>query len=65
MGCPATQRTYDGSTPALASDRYDMTYARFVQGCAPLHDELERLLGRAGTPREVEKVLLAVADRTS
>ena len=50
---------------APASDTYDRTYARFVQGCAPFHDELEQLLGRAVTPREVDKVLLAVADRTT
>jgi len=48
---------------APAYDRYDKTYARFVQGCAPFHDELKQLLGRAVTPREVDKVLLAVADR--
>ena len=46
-----------------ASDTYDRTYARFVRGCAPFHEELEQLLGRAVTPREVDKVLLAVADR--
>ncbi len=48
-----------------ASDMYDRTYARFVQGCEPFHDELEQLLGRSVAPREVDKVLLAVADRTS
>jgi hypothetical protein len=48
-----------------ASDAYDRTYARFVQGCAPFHKEIEQLLGRAVTPREVDKVLLAVADRTT
>jgi hypothetical protein len=50
---------------APACDRYDTTYARFFQGCTPFHDELEHLLGRAVTPREVDKVLLAVAARTS
>ena len=44
-------------------DRYDRTYVRFVQGCATAHEEIEQLLGRAVTPREVDKVLLAVADR--
>lgn len=47
-------------TPASA--RYDKTYARFVQGCGQFHGELAQLLGRAVTPREVDKVLLAVAD---
>jgi hypothetical protein len=48
-----------------ASGTYDRTYARFVQGCAPFHKELEQLLGRTVTPREVDKVRLAVADRTT
>ena len=46
-----------------AYDRYDRAYARFVQGCATAHDEIEQLLGRTVTPREVDNVLLAVADR--
>lgn len=50
---------------APTCDRYDKTYARFFQGCTPFRDELEQLLGRAVSPREVDKVLLAVADRTT
>lgn len=46
-------------------DRYDNTYAKFVHGCEPLQEELERLLGRAVTPSDLDKVLLAVADRTT
>ena len=46
-----------------AFNTYDKTYARFVQGCASFHEELEQLLGGAVTPREVDKVPLAVADR--
>ena len=46
-----------------AYERYDTAYTRFVQGCATAHDEIEQLLGRAVTPREVDKVLLGVADR--
>lgn len=53
-----------GSRSVPASDRYDKTYARFVQGCEPFHEEIEQLLGRAVTPRELDKVLLTVADRT-
>jgi hypothetical protein len=45
-------------------DSYDKAYARFVQGCGPFHEEMEQLLGRAVTPREVDTVLLAVADRS-
>lgn len=50
---------------APAYDRYETAYARFVQGCATIRDELEQLLGKVVTPREVDKVLLAVADRTT
>ena len=40
----------------------DDTYARFFLRCQQLHDELEQMMGRRMAPREVDKVLLAVAD---
>ena len=41
---------------------HDPEYARFFVRCARLHGELEQRVGRALTPREVDKVLLAIAD---
>ena len=46
-----------------AFDLCDEPYARFFLRCAALHDDLKQLVGRAKTPRELDKVLLAVADR--
>jgi hypothetical protein len=48
---------------ALPFDPCDETYARFFLRCRELHDGLEALMGRAMSPREVDKVLLAVAER--
>jgi len=41
---------------------FDDTYARFFLRCQQLHEELEQIMGRRMVPREVDKVLLAVAD---
>ena len=40
----------------------DDTYARFFLRCQQLHEDLEQMMGRRMMPREVDKVLLAVAD---
>jgi len=42
---------------------YDDEYAQFYLRCEVLRAQLEQVIGRAMTPREVDKVLLAVADR--
>src|SRR5688572_19718369 len=47
--------------PLLSYDRFDVVYARFFLRCTRFHEEVERLVGDALTPREVDKVLLAVA----
>jgi hypothetical protein len=44
-------------------DPRDETYARFFLRCREFHEEVETLMGRAMTPREVDHVLLAVAKR--
>ena len=41
----------------------DETYARFFVRCGQFHEEIEQLVGRRVSPRDVDKVLLAVADR--
>ena len=55
-----TRRHRAGS---LSFDLCDEAYARFFLRCRAFHDELEQLTGRALTPREVDNVLLAVAER--
>ena len=47
----------------LSIAEYDNEYARFFLRCETFRVELEQLLGRRVTPREVDKVLLGVADR--
>ena len=47
----------------LPFKEFDDTYARFYLRCHAFHDELEALMGRRVTPREVDNVLLAVAER--
>jgi len=41
--------------------RCDDTYARFFVRCGQFHEEIERLMDRKLSPREVDTVLLAVA----
>ena len=43
---------------------FDDTYGRFYLRCRRFHQELEQVSKRPLTPREVDKVLLAVAERT-
>lgn len=52
-----------GRERKLPFDACDETYARFYLRCERFHQELEALTGRAMTPREVDSVLLAVAER--
>ncbi len=47
----------------LPFKEFDDTYARFYLRCCEFHDELEELMGRRLSPREVDTVLLAVAER--
>jgi len=44
---------------------FDDTYGRFYLRCQRFHQELEHVCKRQLTPREVDKVLLAVAERKS
>ena len=44
-------------------DEYDDTYARFYLRVAEFHREINVLMGRSLSTREVDTVLLAVADR--
>ena len=43
-------------------EKSDNTYARFYLRCAAFHQELNELMGRQLSPREVDTVLLAVAE---
>jgi hypothetical protein len=44
---------------ALPFDEYDQTYARFYLRCEVFHRDLNTLMGRRLSPREVDTVLLA------
>jgi hypothetical protein len=48
---------------AISFDESDEEYARYFLRCEGFRQELERVVGRAMTPREVDNVLLAVAGR--
>jgi hypothetical protein len=48
---------------ALPFNPCDDPYARFFLRCAQFHEEIEQLMERRLSPREVDTVLLAVADR--
>lgn len=63
-----TDRAMRQVTPAprlrgVPFDAYDEPYARFFLRCVEFHEEIEQLVGRRLSPREVDKVLLAAADR--
>lgn len=48
----------------LGAGESDREYARFFHRCARFHAELEQRMGRTLSPREVDKVLLAIEGRT-
>ena len=48
--------------PSLSPIEQDGEYLKFYRRCLWLRDELESKLGRKPSPREIDKVLLVVAD---
>ena len=49
--------------PNLSPSERDREYLKFCRRCLWLRDELESKLGRKLSPREIDKVLLIVADK--
>ncbi len=49
--------------PSLSPTEQDGEYSKFYRRCLWLCDEVENIRGRKPTPREIDKILLFVADK--
>ena len=48
--------------PELETDEFDLEYRDFVRRCVWLRDNVQKTLGTALTPREIDKLLLMIND---
>ena len=55
--------TKQGEWPDLTPIEHDGEYLKFCRRCLWLCDDLESKLGRKPSPREIDKILLVVADK--